>query len=132
MFVLLFIAVLLVVLFVFKQKVETFTNNNIYNGGENKPQVNKVTKKANKYGDEIYQCEGGPYKIDHAPYRSKYDSTTCIPCQNPPICGDHSIKCMNENTFYNTLDNCVEDGNCRLVEDELNMLPIKTNCLEKS
>ena len=29
-------------------------------------------------------------------YRSKYDSTGCIPCLNPPKCNNHNYKCINE------------------------------------
>ena len=159
MYVLFFIAILLVVLYVFKQQVETFTNigvntptvqkvnknntnnknnknnknnnNKNNNNKHNTNNKNKNTPKVNEYGDEIYQCEGGPYKFNNSSYISKYDCTRCVPCKNPPKCNEHTMKCIDENTFYNTLDNCVEDGTCRLVEDEINMSPIRTTCAEK-
>mgnify|MGYP006183648415 CR=1 FL=1 len=144
MYILLVIIALLAILYVFQNKLETFVNNgtvprklpkvkrvNVEKFSTNRANQDLIeitTSKQNKYGDEIYQCEGGPYKINHPEYRSKYDSTTCIPCQNPPKCNQLSDKCIDENTFYTTLDNCVQNGTCRLSEDQINLSPIKGMC----
>ena len=142
MYVLLIIIACLALLYVFQNKLESFVNS-----GGNPPQVKRVhvekftsnrnnqptvkvesAGKTNKYGDEIYQCEGGPFKIQYPEYRSKYDSNRCIPCQNQPKCNGQNSNCIDENTYYYTLDNCVQDGNCRLVEDQVNLSPIKGMC----
>jgi hypothetical protein len=154
MYVLLIIIACLAVLYVFQNKLESFVNNGrsvkeiAKKMPRPQPQVKRVNVekftsnrnnqatvievesagKTNKYGDEIYQCEGGPFKIQYPEYRSKYDATRCIPCQNPPKCNGQNSKCMNENTYYYTLDNCVQDGNCRLGEDQINLSPIKGMC----
>ena len=146
MYVLLIIIACLAVLYVFQNKLESFVNNSsplkeltkhaqvkrvnvekFMSNSNNQATVIEVDAvgKIYKYGDEIYQCEGGPFKIQHSEYRSKYDATSCIPCQNPPKCNEQNSKCINENTYYYTLDNCVQNGNCRLGEDQINLSPIK-------
>ena len=78
MYVLLIILACLALLYVFQNKLESFVNS-----GGNPPQVKRVhvekftsnrnnqptvkvesAGKTNKYGDEIYQCEGGPFKFN--------------------------------------------------------------------
>lgn len=103
-------------------ELEKFQNNT------NTTNNTKSCNKSNKYSDEIYQCEGGPFKIQHPEYRSKYDATLCIPCENPPKCNQSNYNCIDENTFYYILDNCTQDGNCRLGEDHINLSPVKDMC----
>ena len=78
------------------------SNKNAKNANSDKKQP-----KVNEYGDEIYQCEGGPHKFNNSIYRSKYDSNTCIPCYNPPKCSDLNAHCIDENTLYNTMGQTV-------------------------
>jgi hypothetical protein len=120
MYILLFIVALLVILFVFQSNVESFTNTNKCDNLDNNiKKMSKVRKVGIQYENEI------PHFSSKIPgvYRSQFDSTQCTPCENPPSCSEHNSKCINENTYYNTLDNCVEDGTCRLGEDVVNLFP---------
>jgi len=139
MYIILFVIGLLVILFIMKSdiKVETFKNigKNVFSQVRrvdfNKNNNNNNNKK-NNYNDEVDTCKQNNYKFknyDFA-YRSKYDSTGCISCKNPPKCSEHTDKCIDELTGYNIQDNCVEDGICRINEDVINMYPVKT-CIEK-
>tara|TARA_A100001015_G_scaffold224903_2_gene253752 strand:+ start:4649 stop:5092 length:444 start_codon:yes stop_codon:yes gene_type:complete len=143
MYILLFIVVLLVVLFVMKtnNKVETFKNIfkhpfrqvrrvNFENNKNNSNNSNNSNKQHNNETNLCKNKKPNFRNYDFA-YRSKYDSTGCIPCLNPPKYSQHNYKCINELTNYNIQDNCVEDGKCRINEDVINMFPVNT-CINKN
>ena len=115
--------------------VEDFKNigNNTFRQVRRLDFKNNKNNKNNKTENEVNVCKNKTHNFanyDFA-YRSKYDSTGCIPCLNPPKCKEHTYKCMDELTGYNVQDNCVEDGTCRINEDVINMLPVKT-CINKN
>lgn len=125
MYFILSIILIFVVLFVLNNKVESFTNHNSNNCNTSVNSNSTLTRiDINKYNNNI-PCKKNntstPFK--NVKFYNKYDAT--MPCQNPSICSEHSLKCMNENTFYYTMDNCVQDGSCRLSEDPVNLFPTK-------
>jgi hypothetical protein len=119
MYIFLFLVLLLIVLYCLKpiNTEESFSNKNTQN----------ISNTSNgPYGDEVYQCNK-KNKFQKVNFTSKYDSNNCIPCKNPPICDTQSMKCMTDSTFYYTMDNCVQDGTCRLPEDPINLFPTCKN-----
>ena len=101
-------------------------NNKNHNKEVNK-HINK-NKEVNKHtNDNTNQCNKSDFKFKNNSYHSKYDSTRCIPHKAVRKNANHTYKCINENTGYNVLDNCIIDGNCRINEDVINMFPVKTN-----
>lgn len=137
MYIFLFIAVLLVILFIMKSsnvKIESFKNigKHVFNQVR-KVDFNTLNNKQMVHENEVNTCKDTNHKFknyDFA-YRSKYDATTCIKCKNPPKCSEHNYKCVNEKSGYNVQDNCTEDGICRINEDVINMFPVKT-CINKN
>ena len=134
MYILLFIVVLLVVLFVMKTNIKVETFKNI--GKKTFSQVRRLNFENNKnkqHNDETDLCKNKKptFRNYDFAYRSKYDASGCIPCLNPPKCNQHNYKCVNELTGYNVQDNCVEEGQCRINEDVINMFPVKT-CINKN
>ena len=134
MYILLLIILLLVILFVMKSNVqiEDFKNigRNVFSQVRRVNFKNSNNKKSNNkniaHEDEVDTCNNKKHNFrnyDFA-YYSKYDSTHCIPCNNPPKCSEHNCKCINDKTGYTIQDNCVEDGMCRINEDVINMYPI--------
>ena len=136
MFILLVTIALFVILFIMKSNVEIESFKNI--GRNVFSQVRRVDLKQqtnnNKdiaHNDEFNNCGKKKHKFtNNLVYRSKYDATGCIPCYHPPKCSEHNYKCIDDKTGYNVLDNCVEDGICRINEDVINMFPVKT-CINK-
>jgi hypothetical protein len=115
-------AVLFVVSHVTPSPLEKFNNNNARNNTTNKNNQSTLSKmNTGPPNDGIPCAQKTPIK--QVQFYNKYDATGCIKCPNPPKCANNNTDCYTENTFYYTLDNCIQEGNCRLPEDPVNMFP---------